>query len=75
MTLPGLATTPREMAAALDRVAGPGTSDLISWTPDPAVVAIVGSWPARFRTERAAALGLRPNADFDEVVREFLASA
>ncbi|WP_395727478.1 D-erythronate dehydrogenase [Nakamurella sp.] len=75
MTLPGLATTPGEMAAALDRVAGPRTSDLISWTPDPAVVAIVGSWPARFRTERAAALGLRPNADFDEVVREFLASA
>lgn len=74
MTLPGLSTTPRQMAAALDRVAGPGTSDLISWAPDPAVVAIVGSWPARFRTERAAALGLRPNADFDEVVREFLAS-
>jgi nucleoside-diphosphate-sugar epimerase len=75
MTLPGLSTTPRQMAAALDRVAGPGTSDLISWAPDPAVVAIVGSWPARFRTERAASLGLRPNADFDEVVREFLASA
>lgn len=74
MTLPGLSTSPREMAAALDRVAGPGTSDLISWTPDPAVIAIVGSWPARFRTARAAALGLRPPADFDEVVREFLAA-
>jgi nucleoside-diphosphate-sugar epimerase len=74
MTLPGLSTTPREMAAALDRVAGPGTSDLISWTPDPAVTAIVGSWPARFRTARAAALGLRPNTDVDEVVREFLAT-
>ena len=74
MTLPGLSTTPREMAAALDRVAGAGTGDLISWAPDPAVIAIVGSWPARFRTDRAAALGLRPNADFDEVVREFLAA-
>jgi nucleoside-diphosphate-sugar epimerase len=74
MTLPGLTTTPREMAAALDRVAGPGTSELISWTPDPSVIAIVGRWPARFRTDRAAALGLRPNADFDEVVREFLAT-
>jgi hypothetical protein len=55
-------------------VAGPGTSELISWTPDPSVIAIVGRWPARFRTDRAAALGLRPNADFDEVVREFLAT-
>lgn len=74
MTLPGLSTTPREMAAALDRVAGTGTGDLISWTPDPAVIAIVGSWPARFRTARAAALSLRPPADFDEVIREFLAA-
>lgn len=74
MTLPGLSTTPGAMAGALDRVAGPGTGDLISWTPDPAVAAIVGSWPARFATARAGRLGLRPNADVDEVVREFLAT-
>ncbi len=35
MTLPGLTTTPREMAAALDRVVGPGTGDLISWSAGP----------------------------------------
>ena len=52
----------------------PGTSDLISWVEDPAVIAIVGSWPARFRTARAARLGLRANEDFDEVIREFLAA-
>jgi nucleoside-diphosphate-sugar epimerase len=74
MTLPGLSTTPREMAAALDRVVGPGTSDLISWVEDPAVIGIVGSWPARFRTARAARLGLRANEDFDSVIREFLAA-
>lgn len=74
MTLPGLSTTPAELVAALDRVVGPGTADLVSWVPDPAVAAIVGSWPARFRTARAARLGLRPNADVDEVVREFLAA-
>ncbi|WP_420124338.1 D-erythronate dehydrogenase [Nakamurella sp.] len=72
MTLPGLSTTPGELAAALDRLVGPGTGDLISWVPDPAVQAIVGSWPARFRTARASRLGVRPNADVDEVVREFL---
>ena len=55
MTLPGLSTTPREMAAALDRVVGPGTSDLISWVEDPAVIGIVGSWPARFRTDTGGA--------------------
>jgi nucleoside-diphosphate-sugar epimerase len=72
MTLPGLSTTPAQLAAGLDRVVGPGTSKLISWTPDPAIVAIVGRWPARFRTRRAAALGLRANEDVDSVIREFL---
>lgn len=74
MTLPGLATTPAELVAALDRVVGPGTGDLVSWVRDPAVEAIVGSWPASYRTERAARLGLRSNADVDEVVREFIAT-
>ena len=72
MTLPGLTTTPREIAAALDRVVGTGTSKLISWVEDPAVIGIVGSWPARFRTERATRLGLRANEDVDAVIREFL---
>ena len=42
MNLPALTTTPREMARALDRVAGAGTSELIDWDVDPAVEAIVG---------------------------------
>ena len=74
MTLPGLTTTPAELVAALDRVVGPATSELVSWVRDPAVEAIVGSWPARFRTARADRLGLRPNVDVDDVVREFLAA-
>lgn len=50
MNLPALTTTPRDMAAALDRVGGAGTSDLIDWTDDPAIGAIVRSWPAEFHT-------------------------
>lgn len=73
MNLPGLVTTPREMAAALDRVAGAGTSDLIDWRVDAAVDQIVSSWPARFRTPRAEALGLTAPVSFDDVIREYLA--
>ncbi|HWD01362.1 MAG TPA: D-erythronate dehydrogenase [Amycolatopsis sp.] len=73
MNLPALTTTPREMAAALDRIAGAGTSDLIDWTDDAAVGAIVRSWPARIRSPRAAALGLTPEATFDDIVRAYLA--
>ncbi|MDQ1531322.1 MAG: D-erythronate 2-dehydrogenase [Microbacteriaceae bacterium] len=73
MNLPALSTTPREMAAALDRVAGAGTSALIDWSDDPAIGAIVRSWPSRFRTPRAEALGLRPESSFDDIIRAYLA--
>jgi nucleoside-diphosphate-sugar epimerase len=72
LTMPGLTTTPRSMAAAMDRVAGHAASDLIDWTDDPAIGAIVGSWPARFETRRAHALGLRPDRSFDDIVRQYL---
>ncbi|MEU0494050.1 D-erythronate dehydrogenase [Mycobacterium sp. NPDC006124] len=72
MNLPALTTTPGEMAAALDRVAGSGTSDLVDWTDDPAVAAIVGSWPARFRTPRAERLGLHAEESFDDIVRAYV---
>lgn len=73
MNLPGLATTPREMAAALDRVAGAGTSALIDWTEDPAINAIVRTWPAQVRTPRARRLGLTADPSFDDIVRAYLA--
>jgi D-erythronate 2-dehydrogenase len=72
MNLPALTTTPREMAEALDRVAGPGASAAIEWTEDAAIGAIVRSWPARFRTPRARALGLTAEETFDDVVRAYL---
>ena len=58
---------------------GPGRreaplSDLIDWVDDPAVGRIVGSWPARFHTPRAHALGLRAEASFDDIVREYVAA-
>jgi hypothetical protein len=48
-------------------------SDLIDWTEDPAVSAIVESWPARFETPRAHALGLRAEESFGDIVREYMA--
>jgi D-erythronate 2-dehydrogenase len=75
MNLPGLTTTPRDMAVALDRVAGYPASDLIDWTDDPVISAIVRSWPARFETRRAHALGLRADASFDDIVRQYLADS
>jgi nucleoside-diphosphate-sugar epimerase len=75
MNLPALTTTPREMAAAMDRVAGRAVSDLIDWTDDPAIGAIVRSWPAVVDTPRARTLGLLPVESFDDIVREYLGGA
>jgi D-erythronate 2-dehydrogenase len=72
MNLPALATTPRSMAGAMDRVVGYAASDLIDWTDDPVIGAIVRSWPASIDTPRANALGLSPEASFDDIVREYL---
>jgi len=73
VNMPALTVTVADMAAALERVAGPRASALIDWVPDPAIAAIVTSWPARFRAERAARLGLRPDEDFDSVIQMYLA--
>jgi nucleoside-diphosphate-sugar epimerase len=73
MNLPALTTTPQQMAAALDRVAGAGRSALIDWTDDPAIAPIVRSWPARVETPRARALGLAPDQSFDAIIRGYIA--
>jgi nucleoside-diphosphate-sugar epimerase len=72
MNLPALTTTPREMAAALDRVTGTRTSALIDWTEDPVISAIVGSWPSALRTPRANGLRLTAERSFDDIVRAYL---
>jgi nucleoside-diphosphate-sugar epimerase len=72
VNLPGLATTPQAMAESMDRVVGYHASDLIDWTHDPVIAAIVRTWPATVETPRATALGLRAEASFDDIVRQYL---
>jgi len=73
VNLPALTVTVGEMVAALEQAAGPATALLIDWVPDPGVTRIVTGWPARFRTERAASLGLLPDLDFASVIRAYRA--
>jgi nucleoside-diphosphate-sugar epimerase len=75
VNLPGLSITVAGMVAALERVAGARTASLIDWVPDPEVARLVMSWPARFRSERAARLGLTADHDFDSVISMHLAES
>jgi D-erythronate 2-dehydrogenase len=71
VNLPALTVTVGEMLDTLRRVAGDAVADLVFVEPDPAVEAIVGSWPARFDNSRAAALGLTADASFADVVAQY----
>src|SRR6516225_3127998 len=75
VTMPALTVSVGEMAAALERVAGPGVSALIDWTPDPVITAMMAGWPARVQADRAARLGLTPDPDFDSIIRLHLAES
>ena len=74
LNLPALSTTPGDMLNALDRVTNTNPSSLIDWVQDDAILAIVGSWPAKFSTPRANELGLAAPTSFDDVIREYLTS-
>jgi len=72
LNLPALTITPREMAAALERVAGPAVTAWIDWTIDPAIAAIVKTWPANIHAVRARGLGLLPEENFEDIIREYI---
>jgi nucleoside-diphosphate-sugar epimerase len=73
INLPALATTVGEMAKALERVAGKEATALLDWQPDPAIEKLVRSWPGDVAWARARALGLKNDASFDAVVRDYIA--
>jgi D-erythronate 2-dehydrogenase len=73
VTMPGLTVTVGDMVAALEQVAGPAVSGLIDWVPDPVVAGMVSGWAARFRSDRAARLGLAPDPDFTSIIRQHVA--
>jgi nucleoside-diphosphate-sugar epimerase len=72
LNLPSILTTVGEMAAALEAVAGPQATALLDWKPDPAIEKLVSTWPGNVRWDRAGGLGLKPDASFEQVVRDYV---
>jgi nucleoside-diphosphate-sugar epimerase len=73
VNLPALTVTVQDLLDAVEEVGGAAARALVEMRPDPAVAAIVGSWPSRFANERAHGLGLYPDPDARAVVRAFTA--
>jgi nucleoside-diphosphate-sugar epimerase len=69
LSMPGLAVTVGEQIEALRKVAGEKVVARIRREPDPFVMKIVEGWPRNFETKRSLALGFKPDASFEEIIR------
>jgi nucleoside-diphosphate-sugar epimerase len=74
VNLPGITLSVGEMIGAMGRVAGKDAVARVKFVPDARIQGIVKTWPVRFRTERANAMGFKADADFESVVRDYLST-
>jgi len=71
LSLPGITVAVSAMLDALATVGGAAARGRVKMQPDPRIQAIVQSWPARFDTARADALGFVRDGDFESIVRDY----
>jgi nucleoside-diphosphate-sugar epimerase len=70
LNLPGITASVADMVEAMRKVAGEAAAKRVSYKGDARIQAIVKTWPVRFRTDRALAMGFKADADFEEAVRQ-----
>jgi len=73
VNLPGITVSVAQMLEALARVTDRKVAERVRWTPDPRIREIVKTWPVRFRTLRALAMGFKPDEDIESVIRSYAA--
>jgi nucleoside-diphosphate-sugar epimerase len=73
INLPALNTTVAQMLAALEEVAGPAVRARVRFQRDERIANIVANWPTGARADRAAALGLQPEQQFADIIRQYIA--
>ena len=73
LNLPALNVTVSQMLEALEAVAGPKVRALVKFQRDERIAGIVAGWPKAVTAARAHALGLAPDASFEEIIRQYIA--
>jgi nucleoside-diphosphate-sugar epimerase len=71
LNLPGLTVTVAQMIEALRQVGGETAAALVRIQRDETIGRIVDTWPARFQTARATALGFTQDRDFLGIVQAY----
>ncbi len=69
LAMPGVCCTVAEQIDALKKIAGDKVAARIRREPDPLITRIVAGWSERIDAKRAAALGFKAEASFEEIVR------
>jgi len=72
VNLPGITATVKEGVEALRRVAGEAVAARVQYQPEARIQAIVKTWPVRFRTPRALAMGFTADRDIETVIRGYV---
>lgn len=72
LNLPALNVTVQQMLDALEAVAGPQVRARVKFQRDARIAGIVANWPAGATAERAARLGLLPEDNFEDIVRQYI---
>ena len=72
INLPGITTSVAEMVRVLEAIAGPETTALIDWIPDPFIQSIVLTWPPHFEPTRALELGFLRDESMREIIEAFM---
>ena len=73
MNLPALNVKVGEMLAALEQVAGKAVRARVRFERDARIAGIVANWPTGATAQRAAARGLKPDASYADIIRQYIA--
>lgn len=73
VNLPGIGVTVQQMLDSLERITDQETRARVQFKPDPAINAIVSSWPGVIDNSRALQLGFKVDSHFDQFITQFIA--
>jgi len=73
MNLPALNVCVGEMLDALEAVAGRAVRERVRFVSDPRIAGIVAGWAQGALAPRAARLGLKADASFADIIRQYIA--
>jgi nucleoside-diphosphate-sugar epimerase len=73
LNLPAVNATVAQMLEALEAVAGREVRQRVRFERDETISGIVANWPRGSTAARAARLGLKPDRDFADIIRQYIA--